>query len=91
MTDEEFALGVDAILTVPVKGHAQHRALDLWWTRYAIEKGGALEDATRKWMAAIEGDHKKGPYPLGRRWWQFWIKRPKPAAEPSEFGNWTCP
>ena len=68
MTDEEFSLGVDAILSVPVRGHVQHRALDLWWVRYATEKGGPLEDATRKWMAAIEGDHKPGtPYPLGAR------------------------
>jgi hypothetical protein len=66
MTDEEFALGVDAILLTGIKGHAAHRALDLWWTRYAIEKGGPLEAGTRKWMAAIEGDHADGnPYPVG--------------------------
>ncbi len=65
MTDEEFAAGVDAILLSGVTGHAAHRALDLWWTRYAIEAGGLLESATRKWMAHIEGDHDAAnPYPL---------------------------
>lgn len=70
MTEDEWEIGVDAILTVPVRGHVQHRALDLWWTRYALEKGGPLERGTRKWMAAIEGDHAAGkPYPLGGSWW----------------------
>lgn len=70
MTDQEFAIGVDAILLTGVRGHVSHRALDLWWTRYAIERGGSIEAATRKWMAAIEGDHCPGrPYPLGSTLW----------------------
>lgn len=91
MTDEEFALGVDAILLTGFRGHVSHRALDIWWTRYAVERGGALEAATRKWMAAIEGDHDPGnPYPLGRRWWQFWRRRPRSITS-SEFEGFQCP
>jgi hypothetical protein len=66
MTDEEFAIGVDAILLTGTTGHASHRALDLWWTRYAIERGGPIAEATKRWMAAIEGHHAPDrPYPLG--------------------------
>lgn len=72
MTDEEFAAGVDQILASGAVGHASHRALDMLWTRYAAEKGGPLAEATRKWMAAVEGDHTEAnPYPLrGLSWWQ---------------------
>lgn len=75
MTDEEFARGVDEILTVAgPRTHAAHRALDLLWTRYALEKGGRIAEATKKWMAAIEGDHADGkPYPTRRI---PWGKRP---------------
>ena len=76
MTEEEFAAGIDAILLTGAKGHSMHRALDLWWTRYAMElpAESPMRRATAKWMAAIEGDHTPGrPYPLGAaRWWQFW-------------------
>jgi len=94
--DEEFAAGVDAILLSGVTGHTAHRALDLWWTRYATElgEGHPVAIATRKWMVHIEGDHDGGRYPLGRRWWQVWFLRPrtpKPSTDPSEYGSWTCP
>lgn len=73
MTDEEFAAGVDEILSVARPGsHAPHRALDILWTRYALERGGLIAEATKKWMAAIEGDHvPSNPYPLPRlSWWR---------------------
>ena len=72
MTDEQFAAGVDAILDAGLMQHASHRALDHLWTRYAEARGGALAEATRKWMASIEGHHRPGdPYPLGKKtWWQ---------------------
>lgn len=98
MRDEEWAAGVDAIILTGVKGHAAHRALDLWWTRYALELGDddPITVATRKWMAHIEGDHTDGrPYPLGaRRWWQFWkprIARPQAATDDEGWGEWVCP
>ncbi len=92
MTDEEFAAGVDAILLTGLRGHASHRALDLWWTRYAVEKGGPLADATKRWMGHIEGGHRDGlPYPLGRRWWHIGPLRPKLPRTVSEWGDWTCP
>lgn len=99
MTDEEFAAGIDAILLAGVRGHAMHRALDLWWTRYAIEKGGVLAEATEKWLAAIEGDHAGNkPYPLGaRRWWQFWRAESRARhtaaarTEDRDWNTWTCP
>lgn len=97
MTDADFALGVEAILLTEVRGHAAHRALDAWWTRYALERGGPVADATQKWMAAIRNDHLDlVPYPLGRRrWWQVWKPRMRvvlPAAdESSEYDGWTCP
>lgn len=71
MTDEQFAQGVDAILASGAVQHASHRALDMLWTRYALEHGGPIAEATRKWMAAIEGDHTPGkPYPLPPlSWW----------------------
>lgn len=74
MTDQEFAAGIDAIILSGIRGHAAHRALDLWWTRFAIEYGGDVKEATERWMKAIEGDHRPGArYPLGRpQWWQFW-------------------
>lgn len=73
MTDEEFAAGVDLILASGAIQHASHRALDLLWTRYAIERGGVIAEATHKWMAAIEGDHIPGkPYPLPvKSWWRL--------------------
>ena len=75
MTNEEFAVGVDAILLTGIKGHAAHRALDLLWTRYTqeLEEGHPLRDATAKWMRHIEGDHNPAnPYPLGAApWWKF--------------------
>jgi hypothetical protein len=73
MTDEDFAAGVDRILSVALpRTHGAHRALDMLWTRYALEKGGAIADATARWMAYIEGDHAGNkPYPLPRvSWWQ---------------------
>lgn len=94
MTDEEFALGVEAILLTRVQGHAVHRALDLWWARYAAERGGPLAEATAKWMAHIHGDHDGGLYPLGRRWWQVGPLRPRPVTVPAQltgYEGWTCP
>lgn len=73
MTDEQFAEGVDRILAVArPKTHSAHRALDILWTRYAMERGGPVAEATRKWMAYIEGDHADDkPYPLPRvSWWK---------------------
>lgn len=73
MTDEDFAKGVDEIIAVTRPGsHGPHRALDLLWTRYALEKGGVIAAATKKWMAAIEGQHADDkPYPLPRvPWWK---------------------
>lgn len=67
MTDEQFASGVDDIIASKA-GHAAHRALDMLWTQYAMEKGGLIAAATAKWMAAIEGDHADGkPYPIPHR------------------------
>lgn len=74
MTDEDFASAVDAIIARHKRGHSAHRALDLLWTRYALERGGPVADATRKWMRAIEGDHDDAkPYPLPRT---PWLDRP---------------
>lgn len=74
MTEEEFAAGIDAILLTGGRDHQTHRALDLWWTRYAMElpHDSLVRAATVKWIAAIEGDHTPGkPYPLGRKtWWR---------------------
>lgn len=95
MTEEEFAAGIDAILLTGGRDHQTHRALDLWWTRYAMElpHDSLVRAATIKWMAAIEGHHTPGkPYPLGRRWWQFWKpKRLVPISTDSEVWNLTCP
>lgn len=76
MTDEQFAVGVDAILARHSRGHSAHRALDLLWTRYTQElpEGHPVRAATAKWMAAIEGDHAAtNPYPLPRT---PWLQRP---------------
>lgn len=73
MTDEEFAAGVDHILAAArPKTHAAHRALDILWTRYALERGGPIAEATKRWMRHIEGDHADDkPYPLPRTpWWR---------------------
>lgn len=70
MKEEEFNAGIDAIILTGVKGHIAHRALDLWWTRYALELGpdNPVAIGTRKWMAHIEGDHAPGrTYPLGKK------------------------
>jgi hypothetical protein len=66
MTDQEFADGVNAIIEKE-RGHAAHRKLDELWTRYALERGGIIADATLRWMKAIEGQHAHGlPYPNPR-------------------------
>lgn len=91
MTEEEFAAGIDAILLTGGRDHQTHRALDLWWTRYAMElpHDSLVRAATAKWIAAIEGDHTPGkPYPLGgKTWWQFWRPRkPQPVNTDNDWG-----
>lgn len=76
MTEEEFAVGVDAIIAGGQQGHAAHRALDLLWTRFAqdLPPDNPIRTATAKWMQFIEGDHAvENPYPLPRT---SWFRRP---------------
>ncbi len=66
MTDEQFSEGVDEIIATRT-GHAAHRLLDELWTKYALEKGGLIADATLRWMTSIEGQHADNlPYPNPR-------------------------